>query len=124
MGADGAANAGLGWRGSLRLALVIAATFPVMYIGMTAWPTAAVPADGPWPEWTTPAMIVLAALISVMLAGVVLWAEAGDRKQIQDNSDMLKKIAARQRKIMRNLRAKRGRRRSQRGGRRRRSCAS
>lgn len=103
--------------------MVIVATIPVMYIGMTAWPADAVPADGPWPEWTTPAMLVLAALISVVLAGMVLSGEAGDRKQIQDNSDMLKEIAARRKKIMRILRARRGKRRSRRGGRRR-SCAS
>jgi len=68
--------------------------------GMAAGNSGVLPMGGPWPDWATFAVIMALALLSVITSGVTLFRGASTREKLQENSDLLKDLAAGQKEII------------------------
>ena len=64
--------------------IVVAAlsTVPAMVVGLTTWHTNELSAGEFWPSWLIPLMIIMGALISVLMTGLVLFGGALDRATV------------------------------------------
>ena len=65
------------------LAVAVLSTIPAMVVGMTTWHSNALSAGEFWPSWLIPAMIIMGALISVLMTGLVLFGGALDRATVE-----------------------------------------
>ena len=85
---------------SIQLYVAVAVAIIGMMTGMAAWNSGALPTGGPWPGWATFAIIMALALLSVITSGVTLFRGATTREKLQENSDLLKDLAAGQKEII------------------------
>ena len=85
--------------------IVVAAlsTVPAMVVGMTTWHTNELSAGEFWPSWLIPSMIIMGALISVLMTGLVLFGGALDRATVDRIEKGQNEIAKGQAEIIRIL---------------------
>ena len=85
--------------------IVVAAlsTAPAMVVGLTTWHTSELSAGEFWPSWLIPLMIIMGALISVLMTGLVLFGGALDRATVDRIEKGQNEIAKGQAEIIRIL---------------------